>query len=245
MTAGPSGQWTPYCGVAPFPDDIFTRWNLDPFLIVAIPLAAWLMRRAGARRDMAGGALALAVFLFISPFCALSSALFSARVAHHIALTAVLAPLAIHAMPPASRWPGSLGLWTGLQALTFWFWHAPGVYAQALSSDVVYWSMQASLFATAAGFWMALKHSASLPATAALLFTTVQMGLLGALITFAGAPLYAPHAASTAPWGLTALEDQQLAGLIMWGPAAALYLAAGLLLASRWLTLESKREPAS
>jgi len=54
------------------------------------------------------------------------------------------------------------------------------------------------------------------------------MGLLGALITFAGTPLYAPHAVSTLAWGLTPLEDQQLAGLVMWAPAAALYLAAAL-----------------
>jgi len=54
------------------------------------------------------------------------------------------------------------------------------------------------------------------------------MGLLGALITFAGAPLYAPHAVSTLAWGLTPLEDQQLAGLIMWAPAAVFYLAAAL-----------------
>ncbi|HMP63845.1 MAG TPA: cytochrome c oxidase assembly protein, partial [Phenylobacterium sp.] len=56
----------------------------------------------------------------------------------------------------------------------------------------------------------------------------VLMGLLGALITFAGAPLFGPHLATTESWGLTALEDQQLAGLIMWAPASGIYLAAAL-----------------
>jgi putative membrane protein len=61
------------------------------------------------------------------------------------------------------------------------------------------------------------------------------MGLLGALLTFTGQPLYAPHFASTTPWGLTPLEDQQTAGLIMWAPAAAVYLAAALLMLGRWI----------
>jgi len=54
------------------------------------------------------------------------------------------------------------------------------------------------------------------------------MGLLGAVLTFAGQAVYEPHAYSTLAWGLTPLEDQQAAGLIMWAPAAALYLAAAL-----------------
>jgi len=67
----------------------------------------------------------------------------------------------------------------------------------------------------------------------------VQMGLLGALLTFAEHPLYAPHLATTLAWGLTPLEDQQAAGLIMWAPAAALYLAGALVILGRWL--ESNR----
>ena len=54
----------------------------------------------------------------------------------------------------------------------------------------------------------------------------------------AGAPLYAPHFLTTAPWGFRPLEDQQLAGLIMWVPAAGLYLAAALVLTNRWLGRE-------
>ena len=52
----------------------------------------------------------------------------------------------------------------------------------------------------------------------------VQTGLLGALLTFAGRPLYAAHLSTTAAWGLTPLEDQQLAGLIMWIPASLIHL---------------------
>ncbi len=65
--------------------------------------------------------------------------------------------------------------------------------------------------------------------------TVVQMGLLGALITFAPKPLYGPHLTTTWPWGLSPLEDQQIAGLIMWVPAMIPYLVAGLWLSASLL----------
>jgi putative membrane protein len=95
--------------------------------------------------------------------------------------------------------------------------------------------MQVSLLGSAIGFWRAVRAAPVPAAVAGLLATMVQMGLLGALLTFAGRPLYACHAITTQPWGLTPLEDQQLAGLIMWVPGGAIYLAAALRLAHRWL----------
>ncbi|MFN3387777.1 MAG: cytochrome c oxidase assembly protein, partial [Allosphingosinicella sp.] len=65
--------------------------------------------------------------------------------------------------------------------------------------------------------------------------------LLGALITFSNSALYAPHYLTTAAWGFAPLEDQQVAGLIMWAPAAGLYLAAALLLTGRWFGREDRR----
>ena len=65
-------------------------------------------------------------------------------------------------------------------------------------------------------------------------------GLLGALITLAPYPLYAWYHGRTALWGLSALEDQQLAGLLMWVPMGIVYLAACLLLASRLVAEEGR-----
>lgn len=242
MTAG--NTWLPYCGAAPVPADWLARWNLDPVLLMALTAGAVLLWRAGetgTQKRLTGAAVALAGLLFVSPFCALSSALFSARVTHHVLLAAVLAPLLVHALPErTTRLRGSLALWTGLQAVTFWLWHMPALYAEALSSDLVYWLMQLTITGTAAGFWAAIRRSSGLSAVGALLVSTVQMGLLGALITFAAAPLYAPHFLVTEPWGLSPLEDQQMAGLIMWAPSAALYLAAALLLTQRWFANEER-----
>lgn len=240
MRADAIGQWLPYCGVAPAPHEWLGRWNFDLVLWALMgAMTAWWWRMAdgaAGRRRTVGAAL-LAAVLFISPFCALSSALFSARVTHHVLLAAVLAPLLVFALPTDRiRLPGGLALWTGVQTVVFWLWHAPDAYSAALSSDAMYWAMQLTILGSAAGFWAALRHARVVPAIAALLASTVLMGLLGALITFAGVPMYAPHYVTTAAWGMSPLEDQQLAGLIMWVPSAALYLAAALWLGHRELS---------
>ena len=223
MTGPP--VWTPYCGVGATPADLVGRWNGDPLLLAAFGVLALLLLRWRAAAS-AWAAFAVAALLFISPLCALASALFAARTAHHVLLVAVVAPLAAWAMPAARV--RSLGLATAAAAAVFWAWHAPGAYAWALSHDGAYWLMQASLGGTAVWFWAAARSARPLAAVAALLALTVQMGLLGALLTVADRALYAPHARTTLAWGLTSLQDQQAAGLIMWAPAAAVYLAAAV-----------------
>lgn len=235
-------MWLAYCGPAPVPAEWTDYWNFDPVLLTAIGIITLLTWRAtdnSSGRLMLAGAVALSLLLFVSPFCALSSALFSVRVTHHVLIAAVLAPLIIFSVPiHRIKLRGSLAFWTAVQALTFWLWHAPSLYAEALSDNLVYWLMQLTLLGTAAGFWVALRRAQEPAAIAALLFSTVQMGLLGALILFAPTALYAPHYLTTAAWGLSVLDDQQLAGLIMWVPSAGLYLGSALYIASRWLTRE-------
>lgn len=204
------------------------------------------MRREGAaqRRAYAAAWLLLAV-LFVSPICALGSALFSARVAHHVVLVAVAAPLLALSLPTAWRRgapaPANLTALFLLHTAVLWLWHAPGPYTAALSSDLLFWVMQLGLLATAVALWRAVL-SPRAPFGAALgvlLGSIIQMGLLGALITFARQPLYPPHFGVTEPFGLDALADQQLAGLIMWVPAVTPYLAACLWLLHRRLQREA------
>ncbi len=56
---------------------------------------------------------------------------------------------------------------------------------------------------------------------------------LGALLTFAPSPWYVTDGALA--FGLSALEDQQLGGLIMWVPGSIPYLIMGLIIVGRWL----------
>jgi putative membrane protein len=181
--------------------------------------------------------------IFVSPLCALSSALFSVRVLHHVLLIAAVAPLLALAFPQRRAGAPSFVVLVVAHAVILWLWHTPGPYAWGLASVPAYWLMQISLLGSAWLLWRGILAPAAQSGLAlvALVATIGQMGLLGALIVFAPRPLYTLHVASTAAWGLTPLADQQLAGLLMWVPAILPYLGVGL-----WIAWSSLRpaEPA-
>ncbi len=232
MTTDP---YVAYCGPAPVPAEIALAWNLDPPLLAGLALFA----AAVAWRPSAAGwsALGLMVLIFVSPLCALTAALFSARVVHHVVLIAGVAPLIVLAFPPKGPGRLPLPLLVMLHAAIVWAWHAPGAYSWALVSVSGYWLMQVTLLASAWALWRAVLMAPDRPIAGltALIATVGQMGMLGALLTFAPEPLYLVHFATTAPWGLSPLADQQLGGLIMWAPALLPYLAAALLAGRRIL----------
>ncbi|TCD06670.1 cytochrome c oxidase assembly protein [Erythrobacteraceae bacterium CFH 75059] len=225
-----------YCGIAPTPLLLATRWNFDPPLLVGLALLlGGIALGKGDRRALVAGWVVLAI-IFVSPLCALTVALFSARVVHHLLLVAVAMPLLAWGWRgvPGGRVP--VGIAAVAHVAVFWFWHAPPPYAAALADPAVYWAMQASLAATALLFWRAVFDAQAQPlaTTLALVGTVAQMGLLGAILAFAPEPLYAPHLATTAPWGLGPVTDQQLGGLIMWVAGAIPYGAALALLLRGW-----------
>ena len=84
-----------YCGPAPAPEELLSSWNLDPLALALLVLVSlWAARtRPGLI------AVVILAFVFISPLCALSSALFSARVVHHVLLVTIAAPLLAIARP--------------------------------------------------------------------------------------------------------------------------------------------------
>ena len=217
MTSGVAVIWAPYCGPGPGPAEWLGRWNFDPVLIAALAVGlAWVVWRASGReRALGAGAVLVLTVVFVSPLCALSSALFAARTVHHVLLVAVAAPLFVGSLPKLAV--GPLALATAAQAAVFWAWHVPAAYGWALSDDAAYWLMQFSLLGTAVWFWAAVRRASAPGAVAALLLAMVAMGLLGALLTFTGQPVYAPHFLTTAAWGLTPLEDQQAAVVRKWG----------------------------
>jgi cytochrome c oxidase assembly factor CtaG len=65
--------------------------------------------------------------------------------------------------------------------------------------------------------------------------------VLGALMALAPRVLYGAQTATAARWGLTPLEDQQLAGIIMWVPAGTIYAGAALALLALWIRRSSEK----
>jgi putative membrane protein len=122
-----------------------------------------------------------------------------------------------------------------------WAWHAPGLYDAAARSDGIHALEHITFIATAILFWWVAirpashRHPAGGTEVLYVFTAGVQSGALGAILTFAGSPLYPAYARTAATWGLTPLQDQQLAGLIMWIPAGLVYMAAAGALFVRWL----------
>lgn len=229
-----------YCGPAPLPGALPWSWNFDPILIAALVVLWFLWPRNAAST---WGAALLAI-IFVTPICALSAGLFSARSIHHVLTVLVAAPVLALAKPKLPNVPLSGALL--FHVLIFWAWHIPGLYLWALSSHAAYWLGQIALIGSAVLFWNALfRRTTSVPGLFfALIAMAMQMGFLGAIITFAPQAVYAPHFATASLYGLTPLEDQQLAGLIMWVASLPLTFAAAWP-ALRCHLQELKREAAA
>lgn len=229
----------------------------------AINLARSSDSLAAGRRSLAFwlGWLALIVAL-VSPLDSMGNQLFSAHMIQHEILMLIAAPLIVLGRPLAvftwalpAKWRSFAArplqsrpwrmFWRGLtapltawgvHALVLWVWHAPWLFQLSVRDEPLHVAQHFAFFVSALLFWGALlKRRASAPGALYLLTTMIHTGVLGALLTFAPVVLY-PIYVETAPhWGLTALEDQQLGGLVMWVPAGFILLFAGIALIWRVL----------
>lgn len=127
-----------------------------------------------------------------------------------------------------------------LHFAALWMWHVPATFQAGLASNGVHALQHASFLFSALLFWWAVlgREGGAQGRGAAVLylFTTVMhTGALGALFTMPESVWYPYYGSKAQAFGLTALEDQQLGGLIMWIPGGLAYVAAGLVLCARWL----------
>jgi putative membrane protein len=210
------------------------------------------------------GWLVLATTL-VSPLHMLSEQLFAAHMIEHQLLMEVAAPLIILARPlgvllwglpkngrqplaQALRWRPLVTAWTFMarplvatitHGVAIWAWHAPAFFRAALEHEWMHWLQHASFFGTALLFWWAMLRSqraGRAQAIGHLFATSVHTGLLGALLVFSPRPWFQFQSAGAAAFGLTSLEDQQLAGLIMWVPGGLIYVVAALAVAGALLS---------
>ena len=115
--------------------------------------------------------------------------------------------------------------------LVTWIWHLPGPYQTALTNDGWH-KLQHAFFLTAGLiFWYPVVRP--FPARPAwsnwwlvpyLLLGDVQNTLLSAWLTFSDSVLYPYYLAMPRLGGVSALDDQSAAGVLMWVPGSILFL---------------------
>ena len=207
----------------------------------------------------------LLVAALVAPLHWLGERLFVAHMIEHEILMALAAPLLVVGGPVAMLWAfpaamrhrlGGIGQkplvarpwrWltnppvaTLLHGGALWIWHAPPLYEAALADPWVHWLQHLSFFVTALLFWRALLQGregerAYGAAVFYLFVTSLHTGFLGILLAFFRRPIYPTQTSAAPEWGLTPLEDQQLAGLFMWIPAGLVYAGMALVLAGLWI----------
>ena len=149
--------------------------------------------------------------------------------------------------------------------VVFWAWHVPTLYDAALYNERIH-ILEHLMFLGVAfiGWWPVLGFlpkaapRATYPVQMLYLFATmVSSTLLGAIISLATSPIYPfylnappvngftplpPFANGTRLWGLSIMDDQQIAGLIMWVPVNTLYFIEFMAVLNLWFRKEDKKD---
>jgi len=116
-------------------------------------------------------------------------------------------------------------------AAAFWIWHFPAAYEVALASERWHHVEHLCFFVAAMLFWrpviLAWPARSPWPRWAMvpyLLLAELQNTILAAILSFSDRVIYPTYAALPPAGALSALEDQSLAGVIMWMPGSIAFL---------------------
>ncbi len=134
--------------------------------------------------------------------------------------------------------------------IALWVWHAPALFEGALRDEKVHALEHLAFLVTAMLFWWGLfRHTRPSYVHYAIavpyLFTSsLQSMALAALMTFSATPWYSYYAGLVTHFGLTPLEDQQAAGLVMWVPGGLVFTLLTIGYFAAWLGALEKRSAA-
>jgi putative membrane protein len=215
----------------------------------------------------AAGTLVL-ILALDSPLDALGDEyLFSAHMVQHMLIALVVPPLWLLGTPgwmlrPLLRrpWVARAGRWLTGPIVAFallnagiWLWHVPNLYDLTLTNEQVHIFEHLTFIVFGVLFWMPILSPVPdiLPRISKgfgvlYLFLACQpMVALGALLTFAANPLYEPYVVAPRIWGMSALSDQQLGGLIMWLPSNIPYVICLSALFFQWVGEQDRSERAA
>jgi putative membrane protein len=184
--------------------------------------------------------------MWIGPLPDLARESFAAHMTMHMGVVAIAAPLIALAVAGSRRDPVRRVSWLGgpilasmIELVIVWGWHVPAMHQAARHHLWTLVLEQSSFLGAGVLLWMAVlggdgeqRRLRAGSGVIALLFTSMHMTLLGALLALANRPLF-QHAGGTV--AAVALSDQQLGGVIMLLVGGASYLVGGLWLTARML----------
>jgi putative copper resistance protein D len=136
--------------------------------------------------------------------------------------------------------------------LVMWVSHFSPLFDLALEDRGVHTIEHAVFLSAGLMFWWPVVAADPAPRRLSYpvrgLYVLLQMPLnsfLGMAITFASTPLYAHYATLGAPYGISPLADQQLAGGIMWLGGDVIFIASVLALVAAWMRHAERDAPAA
>jgi cytochrome c oxidase assembly factor CtaG len=207
--------------------------------------------------------LSLVVVALVSPVDRIAEQLASAHMVQHL-LLADLVPIALILaltkvlLRPVTREVQALEKRAGWRAHpvfgvvayvgVMWFWHVPVFYDAALNHALVHVVEHLTFAASGSLYWWHLispirsrLRLGGMAPVAYMVSTKLLVGALGVFLAFYPKLLYTPYDVAGERWGMTPLDDQHVAGLIM-GLEQSLVMGIGLaFLFTRMLT-ESEAE---
>jgi len=192
-----------------------------------LKLAAW----AGAGVTLIGVAL----------LWRMSGMLFAAHMVQHLLLITIAAPLLVLGgcetrMPPFWGWT--------LFVCIFLFWHWPSAFQWAAGNVLTEVLELASILAAAVCFWSGMlgENRTNDGARALMVMTAAFLtDLPGVVMLFSPRAFCMMPGENAARFGLTPLEDQQIAGLLMWVPANLVFFGIAMFLFARWIGADAPR----
>ena len=157
----------------------------------------------------------------------------------HLLLMLVAAPLILLGMRSTAlpQTPAAVCWLAGSGAVILW--RIPPVFDLALKSTFWHEFEHASFFLAGLLFWRPVIGNSGWSAPVYLFLATLPCDALSAFLAFCGHVVYRSYlSAGTGMFGLSALDDQELAGALMWVAVTFFYLIPALVLAARLLSDE-------
>jgi putative membrane protein len=232
---------------------------LTPVGVVAVLYAIGATRAPvprGRRLAGWGGVVGLAAALG-PPLDGWAETNLAAHMVQHVALLTIAPPLLVigrvpevlvQTLSPRLRVPlraVPLAVWVtialALQTVALGVWHVPVIYDAAAAHVPLHAAEHLTFLLTGVAFWWVVARAGTGAAVITIFLASLPGTLLGALMTLSTAPWYPRYTTGSVA---AALQNQQLAGVVMWAVGGMAYVAAGAALFVMWLRELERRSPA-